>query len=212
MNNENQMYRKIGSEEEAYNCLINNYGSFIKDNIRNFDKEKTLGNALFCYTGSMSSVYNDYLYSAQGNIEKLKVDVGGFPDTESNIKLIYDAFYINKITENIVLYHYIKMPFTIFKKMIKYNNTFCLNRFMSTTLLPECRGIENLIYKNNYNIVFIITVDKDTPCIPILWTCLQSGLQEYEIILHPKLRLKVRKIRYNPFASVSWQIYFDIDK
>lgn len=213
LNNKNKIYRQFSTEEEAMKFLISNYGNFIANNNKSIDKEKTLGNALFCYTGSMSNSYNNYLYNAKGNIKRLKVDVNDFSDTANNIRLIYEAFSINKIGENIILYHYIKLPFPILKKLLKhYDNIFCLYRFMSTTLLPTCYGIKNLIYKNRYNMVFIINVDKGTPCIPILWAPSLSKLYEYEIILHPQLKLKLKKIRCNPFSNVKWHIYFDMVK
>lgn len=213
-------YKLITSVDEALNWLISNYNEFINKNQRELNIENTLANALYCYTGSMSGVYNDILYKANANIEGIKLDDSMHEndyifhaDTLQNIKLIYEGFKYNQINEDIVLYHYINFTCKSLISYIRNNkNIFVLKRFISTTLLKNSYAIKRLINQNKYNILFKINVPKGTNCIPILWNSKQSNLQEFEVILEPNLKLKLIKTRKKFFSKIKYELEFNVEQ
>ena len=192
---------------------------FIAENIYNAEHENegTLGHALYCYSGSMSETYNRFLREANGDIEKLNVDddhLSICEDTSNNIILIYEAFDKNKILENIVLYHYTHMNIKGLLKLINsQNGLFELKSFFSTTLIKNNMGIKKLSKQKRFNMVFKIKTKKGTNCIPILWRIGcgkgQSQLMEYEIILEPKSKLKLIKIRKKWFCKIKYELEFE---
>ena len=177
--------------------------------------EDTLGYALYLYTGSMSFCYNKYLKDFDADVDKIIIeDNHYYKDTLTNIKHINNAFNLNIINENIVLYHYINANTKLLIKKIKENNNILiLNKFISTTLLKDCKGIKDLIKRNRYNTLFKINTKKGVNCIPILWRRGNifgtSLLNEYEIILPPKLNLKLVKVKKKSYSKIKYELEFE---
>jgi len=204
-------YKKIKTDEEALRWLNDNYKEFIIKNQQEFNEDNTLANALHCYTGSMSPVYNDYIYKADGNIDKIQIIDDFYTDNLQNIKLIYEGFKYNQINEDIILYHYINFDWKSLIQHIKNNgNMFVLKRFMSTTLLKNSWAIKRLINNNGYNILFKINVPEGINCIPILWSSKQSNLQEFEVVLEPNLKLKLVKIKKKFLSKIKYELEFNV--
>ncbi|MBP3920856.1 MAG: hypothetical protein J6D28_04750 [Bacilli bacterium] len=165
----------------------------------------------------MSRAYNKFLIEANGDIEKINVfkeHLEIFKDTTNNIKLIYEAFNKNKILENIVLYHYTHIDIKELLKLIEsQNGIFELKSFFSTTLIKNNIDIKKLSRENRFNVVFKIYTNKGINCIPILWkkgnNLGQSQLREYEVILKPKSKLKLIKIRKKFFRKIKYELEFE---
>lgn len=204
-------YRQFYYADEANDWLLSNYEKFLMENQNNAYNVHTLGYALFCYTGSMSKNYNDYLFNANGIVEKINIKDDFYGDTLYNIKLISETFNINQVVENVVLYHYLNYnPKDLIQSIRNNKNIFCFKRFVSTTLLPNCLGMEKLKERKRYNILFKINVPRGTPCIPILWSSKQSILSEYEIILSQNLKLVLLKIKKRWFSKIKYELEFNV--
>lgn len=206
-------FKKIETEQSARRWLLKNYKNFINNIQMEYNNENTIGYALYCYTGSMSKDYNDIIYEAKGKIDDISSSNNDFLNKNNNIKKIHKSFELNKISENITLYHYISTnPKELLKKISENNNEFYPCRFMSTTILRNCDGIKKLIRDKKYNVLFQINVTKGTKCIPILWKNNQSYLSEYEIILEPTIKLKLIKFKKRHFSRIKYILEFEILK
>lgn len=204
------MNREFKNEIEANEFMVENYNKFLENNQKNIFKKGTLGDALFCYTGSMSYIYNNFLFK---NIDKkvLIKDDTIDDDDLNNIKLILDSFNKNIINEDIVLYHYMNITKEFIDDSLKKNNNHYIpKRFLSTTLLKKCQGIKKLSANKKYNFLLKIYVSKGTKCIPIMWGNDQSKLKEYEIILEPFLKLKFLKKKRIFFSKIKYVYEFII--
>lgn len=210
-------FKKLKTSFEANDWIENYYPKFIVKNQLEAENqiEDTLGYALYLYTGSMSFCYNKYLKDFDADVDKIIIeDNHYYKDTLTNIKHINNAFNLNIINENIVLYHYINVNTKLLIKKIKENNNILiLNKFISTTLLKDCKGIKDLIKRNRYNILFKMNTKKGVNCIPILWRRGNifgtSLLNEYEIILPPKLNLKLVKVKKKYFSKIKYELEFE---
>lgn len=193
--------KKFSNILTAEKWLLENYFDFLKKIYNEYNVENTLGEALFYYTGNMSFTYNFILKLNSGNIDNIeKLLEQYYPDSLfmneydiNRIKLIYNSFNL-KIPEDIILFHY----FSKENYEIDFQNEkeFVINNFISTTMLEESPKTAN-----NYNCILKIAVKKGVKCIPI-GNNPHSCLREFEIILPPKTKFKINKVKKNIFSKV----------
>lgn len=197
----------------ARNWINKNYGNFLNKIQNECNIKDTLGEALWSYTGSMSKDYNIILKFNDGNLNNIDNMVEKYyncedpnsiiyifrEDAKKDIKIIYNAFSLNSIADNIILFHYFDINY--YDKKMLNSESFIINNFISTTMIKNTFGIKELIYRNNYNSLLVIKVKRGTPCIPI-WNDPKSILREYEIILKPKSQFIVNKVKRKPFSKI----------
>lgn len=225
---EEQFY-EFNDENEINKWFNSNYKKFIKKIQKDFNVDNTLGNAVFCYTGSMSKSYNIILNFNDGAIENIDSMIDQYfnslnlgnksynnefditkilaRDTKIDIRLLFNAFSLNSITNNIILFHYFDIHY--FDEEILNKDIFQINNFISTTLLKKSLSIERLIYTNNYNALLIIKTKKGLPCIPI-GNNPNSYLKEYEMILKPRTKFKINKVNKKLFSKIKYIIECEI--
>lgn len=214
-------YYEFKNETDASMWINENYHEFLKKNQKSMDINGTLGCSLYAYTGSMSADYNNILRSTNGTIKNIDeaIDKNFYrenvcdlekeilkvfaEDAKVNIRLIYNSFRLNAINDNIILFHYFDIK-RYGKNMLK-DKIFQINNFISTTMVRKSIGIEKLIHERHYNSILVIKVKKGTSCIPI-WNNPQSLLKEYEIILQPKSKFKIIKVRKIIFSKIKYVI------
>ena len=163
-------FYEFRTETGTIEWFVNNYGDFIAKN-NNLNDTNKLGNALYAYTGSMSRCYNNLLKLNDGKLEGIENIVDDYYDidgdeleksyadeTKNAIKLIYDAFIYNVISDNIYLYHYFNNRYI--HEAINKNQILQINNFISTTCLKNSIGI-NLFSEKRYNSLLKIKVKKE---------------------------------------------------
>lgn len=220
-------YHEFKNETESMNWINKNYKEFIVNIQENSNVDGTLGDALFSYTGSMSKDYNNILRFNNGTMADIDDMVNRYYNIDNNsysenyfdsflakeakndIKLIYGAFEINKIADNIILFHYFNMDQNN-RYLLKKGN-FEIKHFISTTMVKESNDIIKLINKNNYDSLLVIKVKKDTKCIPI-GNNPNSVLKECEIILKPRSQFKIEKVRKRIFNKIKYIIECELVK
>lgn len=198
-------YCEFKKEQEAIEWLNYNYGEFLKNIQQDSYKEGTLGWALFNYTGSLSKNYNKMLRDSNGDIENLV----GEKDDICNINLIYNAFNLNELKTNIILFHYFDIDFENLKEL-SINKCYKKDCFISTTMLKKTEGIKKLINNNRYNAVLEIKIKQGTKIIPI-GNNPRSKLKEYEIILHPNCEFKIIKKKRKWLSKIKYVITCEIE-
>ncbi len=197
------MYKEFRTEKEINAWLNKNYYEFLNKTYNDSNKNGTLGEAIFSYTGSMSTRYNDILKDTNGDINRVNEISNLSKDQKDDINFLYNAFDYNVIPENIYLYHYFNKR--ELKLHIKKNAICQLNMFISTTCIKNNAGIRELIKENKYNSVFKIAVKKGTPCIPV-GNNPNSLLKEYEVILKPQSKLRIIKVKWYLFSKIRREI------
>lgn len=208
----NYRYIEFKNDNEVEIWLDSHYKKFFKYLYKNVNNENTLADALFCYTGSMSMNYNNILKLNNGAIDNIdfiiekyydydkdEIDDYFIKDAKNNIKKIYNAFKLNEICDDIILYHY--FHYKNYEKNFLENDIYNIKHFISTTLLKDSQGILKLIDKNKYDAVLIIKVNKGTECIPI-GNNPNSCLKEHEIILKPNSKFKIIKCKRKFFGKI----------
>lgn len=201
------MYKKFRFENEAEEWFSKNYSKFL---IKTHDESlelDTLGSAIFSYTGSMSKVYNDILMCINGDIDLINSVSNITFDEKQDIKILYNAFEYNTISEDIYLYHYFNKKSSKFN--IKKNGIIQINKFISTTCIPNIQNLEKMSKEHNYNSVLKIRVKKGTACIPV-GNNPKSLLKEYEIILKPKSKFRIINIKHNIFGKPKTEIECEV--
>lgn len=210
------MFRKFIYEKDASDWLEKNYGIFLSKIQNEMNINNSLGDALYCYTGSMSKSYNIILKFNNGLLNNIDDIIDKYYNTSSedlenylnnvfaeeaknDIRKIYNAFSYNIIEDDIILFHYFDSNY--FKIPNKKNKFFSINYFISTTMISKSKGIKKLIESERYNSVLKINVRKGTNCIPI-GNNPASQLKEYEIILKPCTKFKIIKIKKHFFNKI----------
>lgn len=219
-------YYEFKDETCAAEWVNTNYKNFIDNIQENSNISGTLGDALFCYTGSMSKDYNNILRFNNGSIVNIdyiieKYYINKFNncsensyiekslcsflinEAKSDIKIIYNTFSLNSINDNILLFHYFNINYLGKELLNKIH--FEINNFISTTMIRKSFGMNELINKNNYDSLLSIRVKKGAECIPI-WNNPNSHLKEYEIILKPKSKFKIINIKRKYFNKIKYII------
>lgn len=213
-------YYEFKNEKKAIEWLNENYKEFITSIQENSYTNGTLGYALFSYTGSMSKDYNNILKFNNGNIFDIDKVIDKYynadngyienslnsifaKEAKKDIKLIYEAFKMNNINDNIILFHYFNV--NNFDNNLLKTYDFEIKYFISTTMIKKSNGINLLINKNKYNSILVIKVKKGTQCIPI-GNNPNSVLNEYEIILKPKSQFKVKRVIKKYFGKIKYVI------
>ena len=210
-------YYKFKKESEAITWLTKKYDKFIKKLQKNNFENGTLGNAIFSYTGNMSSEYNKIIKINGGtiiNIDKMidqyyddsqkddEYEKSLSEDTKNNIKLIYNAFSQNVIEDNIMLFHYFNLNYYAdYILKVQKGQNFKINNFISTTMTKKFTDLSNLIREKKYNSLLIIKVKRGTQCIPI-GNNPESVLKENEIILKPGSCFVINKIKKRIFGRI----------
>lgn len=199
-------YHEFKNGVEIYDWMHRNYEDFLDDIHKNSNTDNTLGNSLFYYTGSMSKTYNCILKFNDGSLSNIDETIKKYyaidrvdKETKYDIETIYNAFSLNEIADDIVLFHYFDINYLEIE--LSVGSVFHINHFISTTLLRNNYDIKSLIYEKNYNSMLIIKVKKGVPCIPINNNP-NSCLKEYEIILKPKSKFKIIKIRKKYLSKI----------
>lgn len=211
------MYKEFVCEKDAFDWLEKNYSAFLSKIQNEMNINNSLGDALFCYTGSMSKAYNIILRFNNGlldNIDKMIDKYYGVSnnnnfedcinnvlakDAKNDIRKIYNSFSYNVVEDDIVLFHYFDSKY--FKIPNKKSEIFSINNFISTTMVKNTEGIIKLIESENYNSVLKINVKKGTNCIPI-GNNPGSQLKEFEIILKPCTKFKIINIKKHYLSKI----------
>lgn len=218
-------YFEFKTEKESIEWINKNYKEFINKIQENSYTNGTFGGALFRYTGSMSKDYNNILKFNNGNIFDIDKVIDKYysvtndyiesslnsvfaKDAKNDIKLIYEAFEINNINDNIILFHYFNI--NKFDNDLLKKSDFEIKYFISTTMIKNSYGINALINKNKYDSMLVIKVKKGTQCIPI-GNNPNSILNEYEIILKPNSKFKIISVRKKYFNQIKYIVECELN-
>lgn len=193
------MYKEFILEQEVEDWFEKDYKEFLRDINFNANNNNTLGGALYNYSGSMHSRYNELLRLAHGSIKKLEEIVNHNPnyiESYQDINLIYKAIQKNKTNENIVVYRFKdESIFKYLRIVITKRKIIVEKNFMSTTLLPFSKTMEKFNLNSKYKILKKINIPEGTNCVPIRFNTKLSLLKEYEILLPPNIKTKLKTLK-----------------
>ena len=197
------MMLELKSEEEIYKWLFDNYAEsiqFIQDYCSKEDRTNP-AYLLYSYGGEGYREYNEVLRLAKGSRDLARNYFNKYSDIETyeEIQILNDFIMKYPLQNDLVLYRFEKLDFKELIKLIKkpFGSTVVDYGFISTTLLPDSSGMNELRKNKKYNVMYKLFVPKGVPAIPVQFRSDQTMLKEFEMLFPLGIEKKMIRKRFN---------------
>lgn len=196
-------------EEEIFKWLNDNYAEiihFIQENCSTEDRTNP-AYLLYEYGGEGYREYNDVLRIANGNHDLVRnfFDKSNMKGKYEEIIILNDFIFKYPLHTDLTLFRFEKLNIKELIKLLKKPIGSIIDdySFISTTLLPDSTGMNELRRIHKYNVMFKLHVSKGVPCIPVQFNSSQTKLKEFEMLLPLNIKRKMIRKKIDIYKRLS---------